>query len=120
MDYGDMQQQATWEYATVSISMMALGDLTRTLNNAGAKGWELVSVQAVPAALSSDRLVAILKRQIVPFAPPTDREAGWHVDPSDRHERRYWDGETWTFLVSNQGVEDRDPPTKRSPAQRPQ
>lgn len=29
--------------------------------------------------------------------------AGWHTDPSGRHELRYWDGSDWTDHVSDQG-----------------
>lgn len=30
--------------------------------------------------------------------------AGWHVDPSGRHQHRYWDGAKWTEHVSDNGV----------------
>jgi tetratricopeptide (TPR) repeat protein len=31
-------------------------------------------------------------------------EAGWHRDPSGRHQYRYWDGRVWTAHVANDGV----------------
>ena len=34
----------------------------------------------------------------------------WYPDPSQRHELRYWDGQTWTPNVSDQGVVGIDPP----------
>jgi hypothetical protein len=34
--------------------------------------------------------------------------AGWHVDPTGRHETRYWDGERWTERVTDRGVESVD------------
>lgn len=38
------------------------------------------------------------------MATPTMMPAGWYTDPAHRHERRYWDGATWTALVSDGGV----------------
>jgi hypothetical protein len=35
--------------------------------------------------------------------------AGWHPDPSGRHEYRWWDGTAWSDAVVDQGVEHRDP-----------
>ncbi len=29
--------------------------------------------------------------------------AGWHSDPSRRHQHRYWDGTQWTDRVSDEG-----------------
>jgi hypothetical protein len=34
--------------------------------------------------------------------------AGWHPDPSGRHELRYWNGAGWTDDVSNAGVAAKD------------
>ena len=42
-------------------------------------------------------------------------EAGWLSDPSGRHQMRYWDGETWTEHVSDDGAQGVDPPTIESP-----
>jgi peptidoglycan/LPS O-acetylase OafA/YrhL len=30
--------------------------------------------------------------------------AGWHPDPSGRHQLRWWDGERWTTNVHDDGV----------------
>ena len=35
--------------------------------------------------------------------------AGWHPDPTGRHEQRYWDGAIWTDQVSNAGQVTTDP-----------
>jgi uncharacterized protein YxjI len=35
--------------------------------------------------------------------------AGWHPDPQERHELRYWDGSKWTDHVSDAGVTSKDP-----------
>ena len=35
--------------------------------------------------------------------------AGWHADPTGRHQVRYWDGTAWTDHVSDQGVQSVDP-----------
>jgi hypothetical protein len=43
-------------------------------------------------------------------------DAGWHPDPSGRHEMRYFDGTRWTDHVSDQGVVGADPVVPRPPA----
>src|SRR6202042_240724 len=35
---------------------------------------------------------------------------GWLVDPSGRHEKRYWSGSEWTEHVTDGGVPGIDPP----------
>jgi hypothetical protein len=37
--------------------------------------------------------------------------AGWHPDPSGRHQLRYWSGTEWTDQVTDNGVPSTDPPT---------
>src|SRR3954451_16657453 len=36
-------------------------------------------------------------------------DAGWHADPTGRHEYRYWDGSGWTDQASDNGVPLLDP-----------
>lgn len=36
--------------------------------------------------------------------------AGWLVDPSGRHQQRYWSGSGWTDHVTDDGVPGSDPP----------
>lgn len=45
-------------------------------------------------------------------APPAARAvpAGWHPDPFQRHQLRYWDGGQWTEHVSDHGVARIDAP----------
>ena len=38
--------------------------------------------------------------------------AGWLIDPSGRHEKRYWSGTEWTEHVSDGGVPGLDPPPR--------
>jgi hypothetical protein len=35
---------------------------------------------------------------------------GWLVDPTGRHEQRYWSGSAWTEHVMDRGVPGTDPP----------
>ncbi|MCU1370109.1 MAG: hypothetical protein JWO77_1303 [Ilumatobacteraceae bacterium] len=35
--------------------------------------------------------------------------AGWHPDPSGRHQHRWWDGHRWTDAVSTNGATSTDP-----------
>lgn len=41
---------------------------------------------------------------------PVSALAGWHPDPSGRHEQRYFDGTTWTEHISTAGVAGTDRP----------
>jgi uncharacterized membrane protein YhaH (DUF805 family) len=40
---------------------------------------------------------------------PTPPAAGWHADPTGRHEYRYHDGAVWTDHVADQGQPAQDP-----------
>lgn len=44
-----------------------------------------------------------------PPPPPPVTDAGWHPDPTKRHELRYHDGGRWTEHVSDRGVSAVDP-----------
>ena len=37
---------------------------------------------------------------------------GWLIDPTGRHEKRYWSGSEWTEHVSDGGVPGTDPPPR--------
>ena len=37
---------------------------------------------------------------------------GWLIDPTRRHEKRYWSGSEWTEHVSDGGVPGTDPPPR--------
>jgi hypothetical protein len=39
----------------------------------------------------------------------TDLQPGWWPDPTQRHEYRYWDGQAWSDVVADGGVESREP-----------
>lgn len=44
------------------------------------------------------------------FGPKTAGGAGeWRLDPSGRHQHRYWDGTVWTDQVADDGQVDVDP-----------
>ena len=44
--------------------------------------------------------------------------AGWHRDPSGRHELRFWNGDRWTEHIVDDGIPGLDAPTRsgRAPA----
>src|SRR5262245_60770602 len=42
-------------------------------------------------------------------------DAGWYPDPSQRHELRYWDGNSWSDHVADRGVTSQDPPYASTP-----
>ncbi|HEX4126780.1 MAG TPA: DUF2510 domain-containing protein [Acidimicrobiales bacterium] len=39
---------------------------------------------------------------------------GWLIDPSGRHQQRYWSGSEWTEHVTDRGVPGIDPPPPRA------
>jgi hypothetical protein len=43
-----------------------------------------------------------------PAPLPGPPAAAWHPDPAARHQFRYWNGETWTEHVSDNGVASTD------------
>ena len=54
-----------------------------------------------------DRLFARIQQVLT--SPPAPTPAGWHRDPTGRHETRYWDGGAWTEHVADGGVAGVDP-----------
>ena len=42
--------------------------------------------------------------------------AGWHRDPSGRHELRFWDGTRWTEHIIDEGIPALDHPTRSGQA----
>lgn len=41
--------------------------------------------------------------------PPVAAGGRWAADPTRRHELRWWDGQSWSASVSDQGVLGNDP-----------
>lgn len=113
-------QREQWEYVHIQVGSMGLNAMTRALNDAGARGWELVSITNNDKMIGVNSIVALLRRPIEPLSAPDDPTPGWKPDPSGRFDSRYWDGEAWTFRTTSDGAEHRDPPTTRTPAQLPQ
>ena len=37
-------------------------------------------------------------------------EPGWHPDPAQRHQFRFWDGQRWTDAVADNGMVSQEPP----------
>lgn len=50
-----------------------------------------------------DRFFTALSSMVLP-APP-----GWLPDPAQRHQYRWWDGQTWTANISDGGQTGHDP-----------
>lgn len=49
----------------------------------------------------------------------SEARAGWHQDPTGRHQHRYWDGTAWTDHVANDGATSTDPLTPPPPSANP-
>lgn len=58
---------------------------------------------AFNAAASKVRPATSSAPLVSPPPPPSAMPAGWHPDPTLRHELRYFDGGRWTNNVSDQG-----------------
>lgn len=39
----------------------------------------------------------------------SENPARWEIDPTGKHQMRYWDGEEWTSYVADDGVQSEDP-----------
>ena len=98
-----------WEYAVLEGDRHPLA----RLNDLDVEGWHVVNVLSYDAG-RHNRFAAIVRRAIDPFPAPRPPE-GWYPDPSERHEVRYWNGETWTHNVGSEGKLGRDAPTRRKP-----
>ena len=71
----------------------------------------------IAACLSDSPAVAMRKHQpmsqhgnvYVPIQVPIQRQvqgsAGWHPDPYQRHQSRYFDGFVWTSHVASNGIQ---------------
>lgn len=69
-------------------------------------------------ALDAPATVAPPQIEATPFASapePPRTPAGWHPDPWNRFEIRYWDGTHWTAHVGSQGTTMLDDPAPRRP-----
>ena len=110
-------ERTQWEYIGLQARSNELDGLLQRLNDAGARGWELASITNNDPSVGLNSIVAIMRRPIEPLAEPDDTSADWKTDPSGRFDTRHWDGEAWTMRTRRDGVEHRDPPTARTPAQ---
>ena len=109
-------ERTQWEYIGLQAQANSLQGFIEMMNDAGARSWELVSLT------NNDRIglssvVAIMRRPVEPLPDPDDTDADWKPDPAGRFSSRYWDGESWTMRTMTDGIEHRDPPTSRTPAQ---
>ena len=48
----------------------------------------------------------------------TTAPAGWHKDPTELHQHRYWDGNGWTEHVADNGVPALDPLPSHAPPEK--
>lgn len=67
-------------------------------------GAAMGGMPAMPQALSPQPIAAVAAVASAAAAP-----AAWQPDPSARHQLRYWDGQSWTPNVSDNGVTGTDP-----------
>lgn len=104
-----MQQ---WEQRVIHATSSNWKTLDKELQRLGAEGWEAVSVAGSDKTVGVNALMVIVRRQLVPPAPPAAVEAEWHPDPCGRWDKRYWNGQVWTAHVANVETRERglDPP----------
>ncbi len=112
---------------TLAVLLPALGVGVRRLHDTGRSGWWLL-LALVP--LVGLVLLVFFLEDSQPgnnqYGPnpkgmevaqrPTDVPAGWHPDPTGRHEFRYWDSSAWTEHVSDSGAPSTDPVQQKESA----
>jgi len=77
----------------------------------GGMEWAIICCMTLPVLLLVMGILFIVNKnnnaQRTPNAPAVP--AGWHPDPTGRHELRYWDGLAWTQSVSDDGQVTENP-----------
>ncbi|MGD9792147.1 MAG: DUF2510 domain-containing protein [Acidimicrobiia bacterium] len=105
---------AVWEYEYVQVNTNDMASRRAMLDNLGSLGWEVCGWASVDRTIGLNAFVAIMKRQAKEYLHPNPPATGWHKDPSDRHEMRFFDGVRWTEHISDAGVQGTDYPTVRA------
>jgi len=112
-----------WEHKEISVGVDNTASLPAAIEDLGCYGWQLAGL-ASAHPVSGETVIAILKRPMVLPHDPNDRAEGWKPDPCGRWEKRWWDGQTWTFYVERRvdGTTEsgRDAPTMQPVYKRPQ
>lgn len=109
-----------WEQRVIHSGSNDWKTLDRELQRLGAEGWEAVSIAGADKTVGINALVTIIKRAIVPPAPPPEgTEASWIDDPCGRWDRRYWNGHVWTAHVARVSPKELaiDPPQTLPPSE---
>lgn len=71
------------------------------------RGQQVIPV--APAAAVTPPPSAVLPLPSGPVPAPPSSPAGWHADPTGRHQQRYWDGQQWSDHVADGGQMSTDP-----------
>lgn len=104
-----------WEYMEITGATININEWVLRLNGMGSLGWEVVGITAVDPTIGLNSYTALLKRQLLGWPAPADTSPAWHPDPTDRFDRRYWDGLHWSQHVSNaDGTTETDYPNRRT------
>jgi hypothetical protein len=72
-------------------------------------GWTLIGWAVALAMAARSTPPASLVANFTTVAAQTGVPAGWHPDPSGRHQLRAWDGQRWTEHVFDNGMGSVDP-----------
>lgn len=98
---------------TMALMMTALPIvLLVLLFGTAARGWVRFDLPIGRTATSAAAgpLGPVVGGPVSVAAPvPAGVPAGWHPDPTGRHQVRYWEGSAWTTHVADDGVAGHDP-----------
>jgi uncharacterized protein DUF2510 len=107
----------SWIALLVFFGLLALRMISSSRRRQGRQG------RSTPA---SSFTAAPPPRQAPDAVDPSAGKAGfvgiapcWLVDPSGRHEQRYWSGSAWTEHVMDNGVPGSDPPPRATGGEPP-
>lgn len=103
-DRGGHREVVLWAHHSLTGASHAtkLMDAVRSRIDSGSDSTGVAPAQARPAPAAAPT-AARPAPAAAPPPPPANIPAGWHPDPHQAYELRYWDGTTWTEHVSTRG-----------------
>jgi hypothetical protein len=115
MGYG--YGQGSWVFVVIVLAMVVLRTVARRRSPGGRRSGRSPYGAPMSSSFQAGGLAppafedAAGSTDVAAGRPGhTGIPAGWMVDPSGRHQQRYWSGTAWTEHVTDDGISGVDPP----------